>query len=103
MNQKYETEEEAHARKIKALEADLAYYESIGDEVHARVVAEEIAAEVSAENARILGEQFEKEFADLDNMASMTTIKMLEEWKDMIEQRELEQGKKRKQVARMMP
>lgn len=88
MNQKYETEEEAHARKIKALEAELAYYEAIGDEVHARVVAEEVAAEVSAENARILGEQFEKEFADLDNMASMTTIKMLEEWKDMIEQRE---------------
>lgn len=88
MNQKYETEEEAHARKIKALEAELAYYEAIGDEVHARAVAEEIAAEVSAENARILGEQFEREFADLDNMASMTTIKMLEEWKDMIEQRE---------------
>ena len=43
---------------------------------------------MSAENARVLGEQFEKEFADLDNMASMTTIKMLEEWKDMIEQRE---------------
>ena len=88
MNQKYETEEEAHARKIKALEAELAYYEAIEDEVHARVVEEEIAAEVSAENARVLGEQFEKEFADLDNMASMTTIKMLEEWKDMIEQRE---------------
>jgi hypothetical protein len=88
MNQKYETEEEAHARKIKALEAELAYYEAIKDEVHARAVEEEIAAEVSAENARILGEQFEKEFADLDNMASMTTIKMLEEWKDMIEQRE---------------
>ena len=88
MNQKYETEEESHARKIKALEAELAYYEKIEDEVHARAVAEEIAAEVSAENARILGEQFEKEFADLDNMASMTTIKMLEEWKDMIEQRE---------------
>ena len=32
MNQKYETEEEAHARKIKALEAELAYYEAIGDE-----------------------------------------------------------------------
>ena len=88
MNQKYETEEESHARKIKALEAALAYYEKIGDEVHARAVEEEIAAEVSAENARILGEQFEREFADLDNMASMTTIKMLEEWKDMIEQRE---------------
>ena len=89
MNQKYETEEEAHARKIKALEAELAYYEAIkGMKVHARAVAEEIAAEVSAENARVLGEQFEKEFADLDNMASMTTIKMLEEWKDMIEQRE---------------
>lgn len=88
MNQKYETEEEAHARKIKALKAELAYYEAIEDEVHARAVAEEIAAEVSAENARILGEQFEKEFADLDNMASMTTIKMLEEWKDMVEQRE---------------
>ena len=88
MNQKYETEEEAHARKIKALEAELAYYRSINDEVHARAVEEEIAAEVSAENARILGKQFEKEFADLDNMASMTTIKMLEEWKDMIEQRE---------------
>ena len=40
------------------------------DEVHARVWQKRLLGGISAENARIL-EQFEKEFADLDNMASI--------------------------------
>jgi len=85
MYEKYETDEEAHKRRMDELTADMEYFASIGDDVKVAQIADLMNEELSNFNTSILSDQFDKSFSDIEDASIRTVLKMIEDWKKLVD------------------